>query len=338
MTNFGWFASLEEFSPQECLRQIDIASAAGFDGVWVNDHFHPWFDHLADGRSANAGNCWAWLPAALDRTDEMRIGTGVTAIIHRHHPADLAHQLATLCELYPDRVFLGVGTGEAINESPLGYAMPDWGDRARRTAEAIRIIRRLFEDEFVDFDGQFWDIRGANLYTGPDQAPPIWVAANGTTAARMAGDLGDGFVTVFESPERLDEELYPAIRDGIERSDRNDSFADFPKCIHLHVSYDPDDEEAAMRACLPWRGTQLPVFFEADIADPRVIQEHGDKVDPDVLRENPGFVVTTAPEDIVTVTETYVDAGFDEIVYQSHSPNQQAFADIIEGDVMPAFS
>ena len=335
MTEFGWFASLEEFTPIECLEQLDIASEAGFDTAWVNDHFHPWFDHFEDGSSANGGAAWSWMPAALERTDDMRIGTGVTAIVHRFHPANIAHQLGTLGEMYPGRIFLGLGTGEALNESPLGYSMPGWSECAQRTAESIRIIRTLFEEDFVEYDGKFWQLDGANLYTAPDDAPPIWVAANGTTAARMAGDLADGFVTVFESPERLHEELYPAIERGVERSERNDSLEDVDKCIHIHVSYDAESETAAMAPCLPWRGTQLPVFFSEDIADPRVIQAHGDKVDTRVLEENPGFIVTTDPVEIVEETEKYVEAGFDQIVYQSHSPDQQAFANVVADHVMP---
>jgi len=336
MTDFGWFASLEEFSPSECLEQVELAQEAGFDTCWVNDHFHPWFDRTADGERANGGNCWEWMPAALERTDDMVIGTGVSAIVHRYHPANVAHQLATLCEMYPDRVFLGLGTGEALNESPLGLPMPEWSECAKRTAEAIRIIRKLFEEDFVDYEGTFWELDGANLYTGPDEAPPIWVAGNGTTSARMAGDLGDGFITVYEPPERLHDDLYPAVQRGLEKSDRNDPEDDFPNCIHIHVSYDEQSEEAALEPCLPWRGTMLPLFFEADIADPRVVQSHGEKVDTDVLKDN--YVITTDPQDIIDEVQMYVDAGMNEIVFQSSSPDQQAFADLCAEHVIPEFS
>ncbi len=120
MTRFGYFASLEEFSPAECLEQVVTAEDAGFDSIWVNDHFHPWLDHLADESPANGGNCWSWMPAALERTSDVEVGSRVTAMLNRYHPANVAHRLATLLELYPDRVFLGVGTGEALNETPLG--------------------------------------------------------------------------------------------------------------------------------------------------------------------------------------------------------------------------
>ncbi|MFB6120158.1 MAG: TIGR03557 family F420-dependent LLM class oxidoreductase [Halobacteriaceae archaeon] len=334
MTEFGWFASLEEFSPAACLEQVDLAEEAGFDSVWVNDHFHPWFDQKANGESANGGNCWSWMPAALERTDDIRVGTGVSAMIKRYHPGNVAHQLATLEELYPDRVFLGLGTGEALNERPLGMEFPEWGECAKRTAEGIRIVRKLFEGEFVSHDGQFWTLDEANLYTGPDEAPPIHVAGNGPTAARMAGDLGDGFVTVFEPPERITGELFPAVETGVEKSDRNEALDEVHKTVHVHVSYDAESEERALEPCLPWRGTQLPVFFDADVSDPRYIQSHGDKVDPDVLKER--FVVTTDPADVVREVERYVDAGLDEIVFQSHSPDQAAFARVVENHVMPA--
>ncbi|WP_436924333.1 TIGR03557 family F420-dependent LLM class oxidoreductase [Halosimplex amylolyticum] len=334
MVEFGYFASLEEFSPASCLDQVERAERAGFDSAWVNDHFHPWFDRLADGSPANGGNCWEWLPAALERTDEIRIGTGVTSVINRYHPANVAHRLATLAELYPDRVFLGLGTGEALNESPLGFEWPDYGERARRTAEAIRIVRRLFTEEFVDYDGDFWTLDGANLYTGPDEAPPIHVAGNGATAARMAGDLGDGFVTVYESPDSAANDLFPAVERGVEKSERNDSLADVQKTIHLHVSY-ADSEEAALEPCLPWRLTLKSEVFAEDLADPRELQEYGQDVTEEELRE--AFVVTTDPQDLVDAAAGYVDAGFDEVVFQSSSPDQDAFCDVFERDVAPSF-
>ncbi|QLC34720.1 TIGR03557 family F420-dependent LLM class oxidoreductase (plasmid) [Halarchaeum sp. CBA1220] len=334
MTRFGYFASLEEFSPAACLEQVTLAEEAGFETVWVNDHFHPWFDHLADGSEAHGGNCWSWLPAALERTDDVEIGTGVTAILERYHPANVAHQLATLCELYPERVFLGLGTGEALNERPLGYERPEYGERARRTAEAIRVVRALFEGSFVDFDGEFWELDGANLYTGPEEAPPIHVAGSGPTSARLAGDLGDGYVTVYEDPERVESELFPAVERGVAKSARNGTLDDVEKTVHIHVAYD-EDESRALEACEPWRCTLLPIVFEADVADPRYLQSHGEKVSERAMRD--AFVVTDDPQDLLDVTETYVDAGFDQIVYQSSSPDQAAFCEVVREEVMPSF-
>jgi coenzyme F420-dependent glucose-6-phosphate dehydrogenase len=334
MASFGYFASLEEFSPAACLDQVELAEAAGFDSVWVNDHFHPWFDHLADGSPAHGGNCWSWMPVALERTSGIEVGTGVTAILNRYHPANVAHRLATLLELYPDRVFLGLGTGEALNESPLGNPWPEYGERARRTAEAIRLIRRLFAGEFVDFDGRFWSLDGANLYTGPDEAPPIHIAGNGPTSARMAGDLGDGFVTVYEDPDRIADELFPAVDAGVERSGHNETGDDVEKTVLVHCSF-AETERAAIEPCKPWRLTLLPVFFDQDIADPRYLQRHGERVGIEYLKE--AFVITTDPQDLVDVAGTYFDCGFDRVVFQSSSPDQARFCEVMETEVMPSF-
>ena len=335
MTKFGIFASLEEFSPAECLRQVELAEEAGFDSVTVNDHFHPWFHTVADGSSANGGNCWSWLPVALDRTDDMEIGTGVSALLRRYHPANVAHRLATLEELYPGRVFLGVGTGEALNESPLGYPLPDYGERAKRTAESIRMIRRLFEEEFVTFDGDYHQIDEANLYTGPDEAPPIHIAASGPTASRMAGDLGDGLITVYDDPEFIQEELFSQTRRGVEKSERNQSFDDVEKTIHIHVSL-ADTEDAALEPTLPWRGALVERFYRDDVADPRTIQAAGEEeVTEQDLRD--AFVITTDPQDIVDATAEYVECGFDHVVYQSHSPDQERFCQVVRDEVMPSF-
>lgn len=334
MVDFGYFASLEEFSPADCLDQVVEAERAGFDSVWVNDHFHPWFDHLADGSDAHGGNCWSWMPAALERTEDITVGTGVTAILNRYQPANVAHRLATLTELYPDRLFLGLGTGEALNESPLGNSWPEYAERAQRTAESVRIIRALFEEEFVEFDGRFWDLDGANLYTGPKTAPPIHIAASGSTAARMAGDLGDGFVTVYEDIETIKNELFPAIEAGVEQSDHNQSFDDIEKTVQIHVSY-ADTERAALEPCKPWRLTLLPFVFEVDIADPRYLQKHGDLVSVEQLKK--AFVITTDSQDLIDLAQTYVDCGFDHIVFQSSSPDQSKFCDVVQNDVVPAF-
>jgi len=334
MASFGYFASLEEFSPESCLDQAVIAERTGFDSIWVNDHFHPWFDRLPDGSSAHGGNCWSWIPAALERTDEITVGTGVTAILNRYHPANVAHQLATISELYPERVFLGLGTGEALNESPLGNPWPDYGERARRTAEAIRIIRRLFTEEYVDWEGDFWSLDGANLYSGPDVPPPIHVAGSGPTAARMAGDLGDGFVTVYEDPETVQTDLFPAVEAGVAKSDHNESLTDVEKTVHIHVSY-AETERVALEPCKPWRATLLPVFFKADIADPRYLQTHGEKVDTEQLKD--AFVITTDPADLIEVTQAYVDCGFDHIVFQSSSPDQEQFCEVVQEHVLPSF-
>jgi coenzyme F420-dependent glucose-6-phosphate dehydrogenase len=335
MVDIGLYASLEQFSPEECLEQTVLAEEAGFESVWVNDHFHPWFDTLGNGSEAHGGDCWTWIPVALDRTSSITVAPGVTAVLNRHHPANIAHHCATIAELYPDRFELGIGTGAPLNEDPLGFPWPEYTERARRTAEAIRIIRSLFEDDHVDYDGDFWKLNNAHLYTGPDETPPIHVAANGPLSARMAGDLGTGLFTVPEGdPAELADDLFPAIERGVEKSAYNDDLDDVERTVNVLVSY-AEDRSAALRSIDPWSVLLLPFVFENAVSDPRYLQQHGDLVGTDVLEES--FTITTDPSDLVDIVDTWDAAGFDRVVFQSASPDQEHFIETIQDEVMPSF-
>ncbi len=151
----------------------------------------------------------------------------------------------------------------------------------------------------------------------------------------MAGDLADSYVTVFETPERAAEKLFPAVRRGIEKSTRNDSFDDVEKTVHIHCLL-AETKPAALEPCLPWRLTLLSIVFAQDISDPRYLQLHGDLVSTRCLENH--FVITTDPEDLLDVAERYVDSGFDHIVFQSSSPDQEAFCEAVSDVVMPSFS
>lgn len=334
MTKFGYAASLEEFSPRESIEQAELAEAAGFHSIWVNDHFHPWFDQLATGESSHGGNCWSWLPAVAERTEDIRIGTGVTAILNRYHPANVAHRLATLMELYPDRVFLGLGTGESLNELPLGYRFPSYTERVRRTVEAIDIIRTLFQDEYVDYEGEFWTLDGANLFTGPQTPPPIYVAAGGPNSAKLAGDVGDGFMTVNKPPEELERDLLPAFRDGIRTSDRNDSAESVDTILHIQCSF-AEDRQRALEHARTWRVTLQDGVYESETADPRRLRESSESISDDAIERS--FVIASDPQEFIDVFDRYVEIGFDRIIVQSSSPDQARFFETMATEVMPSF-
>lgn len=335
MVDIGLYASLEQFSPAECLEQTVLAEEAGFESIWVNDHFHPWFDTLGDGSEANGGDCWTWMPAAFERTDSITIGPGVTAVLNRHHPANIAHHCATITELYPDRFVLGIGTGAPLNEDPLGMPWPEYSERARRTAEAIRIIRALFEEDHVDFDGDFWQLNSANLYNGSDETPPIHIAASGGLSARMAGDLGNGLFTVPEGgPTELTDELFPAIERGVEKSAYNDEPDDVERTVNVLVSYG-EEKSAALQSVKPWSVLLLPFVFDNPVSDPRYLQQHGDLVGDEVLKES--FTITTDPDDLVDIVDKWESAGFDRVVFQSASPDQAHFIETVRDEVMPSF-
>lgn len=332
MITFGFLASLEMFSPGDCLEQSVLAEDAGFERIWPVDHFHPWFDHFEDGTKAEGGNCWSWMAAALERTERARLGPGVTGVLHRHHPAAVAHRLSTLGSLYPGRVFLGIGCGEGVNEVPLGKPWPDYSERAKRTAQAIRLIRRLFEEDHVDHDGPFWSLNDAHLYTRPAETPPIYVAASGPTSARMAGDLGDGVIVPSTDPTRTSKDLFPALERGVEKSERNGSLDDLEKTILVHCSY-AETEEAALAACRPWR--VMLVDSKREVGDPRELQAAAESIPTERLREL--VLPVTQPSTLIEFVRQCEQAGFDHVLVQSSSPDQTRFLEMMGEAVLPAF-
>src|SRR5215217_7100688 len=178
---YGVGLAHERFGPDELLRQAAVAEQAGFDGVCCSDHLAPWWED-GDPAPAESGNAWVWLGAAGQATSTVSIGPAVTAIVHRYNPVVVAQQVATLERLCPGRAFLGVGSGEAMNEVPAGY---DWGPPAEqlaRTEEALTIIVRLLDGETVDFEGSYFRARGARLYTNPERRPPVYMSAFGEQA------------------------------------------------------------------------------------------------------------------------------------------------------------
>jgi G6PDH family F420-dependent oxidoreductase len=312
---FGLFAPHEQYDPSTLLSHAELAEREGFDSVWTSDHFHPWWH-----TDAHCGAAWPWLGAALERTDSVRIGTGVTPAIGRYHPGLVAQTFATLGTMYPGRVHLTLATGEAMNEVPLGYEWPDYTERRCRLVDACEIIDRLWGGGFNDYDGHHWDLDGARLYTLPDARVPLYVAGNGPLTAEVAGRYADGFLTLAD-PEPYREELVPALERGAEVADRDP--AAIRRIRQLPVSY-AEDREQALDGADFWRGT-LAVDFDEAVADPREIERRGRDVSRDRLAAEWGLV-TTDPADIVAAAERHREAGFDELEFLSASPDQAAFA------------
>src|SRR3954464_4681354 len=191
-----YFAALahERFTPDDLLQQAVEAEAAGFDGVCCSDHLAPWWTSAT--APTNSGNAWVWLGAAAHATQHVQLGTGVTSIVHRYNPVVVAQQIATLELLAPGRAFLGVGSGEAMNEVPAGMTWPSTEEQLARTEEALTIITRLLDGETVDFDGRFFKTKGAVLSSPPPRRPPVYMSAFYEGAAEVAGRLADGVWTL----------------------------------------------------------------------------------------------------------------------------------------------
>ena len=204
MPGYFHFCAHEQFPPDDLLRQAVEAERAGFDGIGCSDHLQPWWE------GGQSGHAWVWLGAAAQATEQVPIGTGVTPPGPRYHPVLIAQAWATLETMFPGRPYLGFGSGESLNESPLGADWPPVGQQIERMEEALELIHRLFDGERVDHDGAHFSTKGAYLHTRPARRPPIYVSAFGPQAAGVAGRWGDGLWTLADpeqAPKVIGREL-----------------------------------------------------------------------------------------------------------------------------------
>jgi coenzyme F420-dependent glucose-6-phosphate dehydrogenase len=253
----------ERFAPEELLEQAVEAENAGFDGIACSDHLAPWW---ADGDPAPAqsGNAWVWLGAAGERTREVSLGTGVTAVVHRYNPVVVAQQVATLERLNPGRAYLGVGSGEALNEVPAGMEWPSVGEQLARTEESLEIITRLLDGETVTFQGKYFRTREARLYTLPARRVPVYMSAFGEQAAEIAGRWADGVWTLADP--RAVPPVLAAYRRSVEAAGREPGEI----ILQAPVSWARDDE-AALEGAREWKATLVdehytdPIYYRAEI-------------------------------------------------------------------------
>src|SRR5258708_32650812 len=234
MLRLGYKASAEQFGPRELLDFAVAAEANGFETVFVSDHFQPW--RHSDGHAPFA---LAWLAATGERTKHVVLGTSVVTPTFRYHPAIVAQAFGTLGVLFPGRVILGVGTGEHLNEGALGIAWPDNKERFARLREAVKLIRRLWTEQSVTFEGEYYQTRNATIYDRPDEPVPIYVGAGGPLVAKYTGRAADGLIcTSGKGMELYRDQLLPSFAAGAAESGRDASALD--KMIEIKVAYDTD--------------------------------------------------------------------------------------------------
>ena len=324
MVSVDYMAHQEQYSPSELLRFTELAEKAGYEFVWTSDHFHPWFH--TDGE---AGFAWSWLGAASQRTD-LPIGTYVTPAAQHYHPGRIAQAFATIGEMHDERVVLGLSPGEAMNEKPLGQPWDDYPVRRDRLEETLEVVLDLYESEgFVDYDGDFFSLDGANLYTMPESRPEVHVAANGPSTARLAARYADGFMTVITG-EEFTERLYPAVRKYAREEGRDPD--GFETTVLVIVSYD-EDYEAAVDATRPWWATTQDVFDRA-IADPREIEQLGKQATREEIEEK--FLIADDPATIAAEIEKLADQGFDRIALANTSPEPERLFEVMGKEVIPS--
>jgi coenzyme F420-dependent glucose-6-phosphate dehydrogenase len=298
---------------------------AGFDSFVVSDHFHPWFH-----TGAHSSFAWAVMAAMAVKSQRLVLGTSVTAPYLRYNPAIVAQAFSTLSYLAPGRIFLGLGTGEALNEVPVGNDWPQpHSERKKRLREATIAIRLLWTKEFVSFRGDYTRLRRANLYDKPPVQIPIHMAGVGPSSAELAGELADSFMTEGPAdPTRLKEVLFPAVERGARSSGR--TLEDLEKTVLLGLAFHADREKA-IDSMLPWRGSMLPMFYEQNVSDPRYIEAHGNRMGRDAIPES---VVATSADEVISRVEQHIELGFDHIVIAA-SGDFEGFMKVSKEKILP---
>jgi coenzyme F420-dependent glucose-6-phosphate dehydrogenase len=279
---FYYGVAHEQFPPEDALLQAVEASRAGFDGIGCSDHLQPWWE------PGESGHAWAWLGAVGQATKEVAIGTAVTPPGPRYHPVLIAQAWATLERMFPGRPFLGFGSGESLNESPLGADWPSVPEQVDRMEEALEIINALWAGERLTREGRFFTADGAYLHTSIDRRPPIYVSAFGQRAAGVAARHGDGLWTL------ADPDVAPDVIDAY-RSACEDAGTE-PGEIVLQVQFSwAEDDDSALEGARVWKGAQPPEFYTDDWHDPKAMYEHAaEQVSDEELQE--ALIISSDPE------------------------------------------
>lgn len=329
-TEFGYLGINEVHPPDEMLRLCVEAEASGFDTIWLSDHFHPW---------SNAGtNCnfsWTMIAAAAERTHKVRIGPGVTVPGARYNPGIIAQAFATLGATYPGRIFLGIGSGEPVNEVAVGSDWPRPGKRLMKFDEGLHEIRLLFDDRFVNFSGEYFSLHTANLYTKPKHPVPMIVSTSGPKSARIAGRWGDGIIlpTGVEPPvEQLRDVILPAVREGAKETGRDPE--KMHVAVHISVAYDEDEDKIFSTQMQEyWKHTVIPNLMNDVVSDPRVNEEKGKLIDVSTFKTH--WIVATSPDEHIRRLEPFLRMGIDELVILSTSPDEEKFLKVYGTKVLP---
>jgi coenzyme F420-dependent glucose-6-phosphate dehydrogenase len=326
MIRFGYKASAEQFAPRELLRYGVEAERQGFDSVFVSDHLQPW---RHDGGHAPAA--LPWLGALATSTERVLIGTSVLTPTFRYHPAVIAQAFATLGCLAPGRIILGVGSGESLNEVPLGLTWPEGKERLGRLREAVELIRRLWTEDRVTYEGDYYRTELATIYDKPEQQVPIYIGASGPIATKFAGRTGDGFITTSGKGHDLyTEKLLPALRTGAEQADRD--LGDLDLMMEVKVSFDPDLEKARNDTHY-WGALALSPQEKTGVEDPVEMQRLADAlpVDRTVTR----WIVSSDPDEHAAKVGEYLDMGFKHLVFHAPGPDQERFLKVYGQEILP---
>ena len=327
MLRLGYKASAEQFGPNELLEFSCKAEAVGFDSVFVSDHFQP-FKHTEGHAPASL----PWLGALGARTSRLIMGTSVLTPTFRYHPSVVAQAFATLAVMFPDRVILGLGSGESLNDVPaLAIKWPPFKERQARLREAIVLMRKLWSEERVTFEGQYYKTLKATLYDRPAKPIPVYVAASGPTVAKMAGELADGYIcTSGKARELYTETLLPNLAAGLAATARSSDSID--RMIEMKVSFDTD-RDRALTDTKNWAELALTPEEKMSLEDPVELERIAAALP--IERTAKRWIVSDDPEEHVEKIKAYVDLGFRHLVFHAPGHDQHRFLDLYSSRVLP---
>jgi coenzyme F420-dependent glucose-6-phosphate dehydrogenase len=315
VTAFGYTLSSEEFGPRELVGFARRAEDVGFDFLSISDHFHPWVD-----RQGNSPFVWSVLGAVAEATDRIDVGTGVTCPTTRIHPAIIAQAAATTAALLPGRFFLGVGSGENLNEHILGDRWPETEVRQERLEEAIEVIRLLWRGELASHHGRHYTVENARIYTLPEELPPIIVAAAGPRATELAGRIGDGFFGLVPDPDVIE-----AFSDAGGRGK--------PCFGQVHVCWAREEREARRTALEWWPNAVVGGNLNWELPLPSLFEAATSWADEEAIAES--IVCGPEPEPYLAAVGELIDAGYDHVYLHQVGPDQEGFLAFAERELLP---
>src|SRR3954452_4060893 len=353
----GYWASQEQYSMHSLIKFVIEAEKGGFTATMTSDHFHPWWHDNGYGNFT-----WVWLTAAAERTKNMKFVTGVTSPVYRYNPAIIAQAFASIDVLYPGRIGLGLGTGEAMNEVSVGFNWPSSEIRLKRTIEAIQIIKKLWnkkeqqhqekeeeenntetnqkdfdllnksdmDDEgFVTFKGEYYKTKSAKLYTPPSRNIPLYLAASGPETIKTAARYTDGLITISK-PNKVKEMFDLFDKTAIEANKKSQTLQKIGKPM---ISYS-EDYDKAFKSSEFWRAGQIEQVFDIDVNHPRALQQKAkQEVSDEKLKES--ILIVTSIYDLIKPLEEYFNAGFTQIYLHSTSPDEMDFVQKFCTTVLP---
>lgn len=327
MLRLGYKASAEQFGPKELLQFGVSAEARGFDSVFISDHFQPW-RHTG----GHAPFSFAWMGALGAATDHILIGTSVLTPTFRYHPSIVAQAFGTLACLYPNRLILGIGTGESLNEVPAtGMKWPEQKERTARLKEAVRLIRQLWAEERVSFEGEYFRTEKATIYDRPEDPVPIYVAGAGPLISKYAGQVAEGFIcTSGKAPELYRETLLPNVAAGLAAAGRAHDSID--RMIEMKVSFDTD-RTRAMEDTRHWAALSLSAEEKMSVEDPLEMERLADALPAE--RAAKRWIVSSDPEEHVERIRPYLELGFNHLVFHAPGPDQERFLELYSEHVLP---